>query len=287
MDYLYGNKNKWRKEVIKTALDMLPIPRSEAICLYLAGVQDLERKNLVDWKGLKPANLIAIERNERVVKALRSQGVNVIHGSVNPIIYLWETPPISLLFLDFCSGFTKEAGFLMGSLMYSAGLSPKGTVIVLNMLRGRDAISNKRRNKTTEFLKNRQHSGFCGKVPENIDIEKHRGLLWLEDMSSLAYDFIEPRVEFAKNKLKKSPYSTVRDVMSLLNPVCVFESFRNPIFMSYKSNAGNQHFDTVIWLFKRDWRIRLKLDFHGEEKKYKNRITAVKAVRTRQFRKAA
>lgn len=162
-DYKFGQKNNWRRrvwnEIARRVAD-----RRNALVLYLAGEQDLDRKVAVEH-GFRPNNMIIVEKDKRVAACLRAEGKVVLNMSLNDALYAWpnESPEVAVVYADLCCGLQPDVGALDDVM----GEKPSffGAVALVNMLRGRDAASNDARQVGARFL------------PD--EWQKHRGCLML------------------------------------------------------------------------------------------------------------
>lgn len=113
ISYRSGQKNHWRRWVWNRITETLPkgIRPRDATVLYLPGEADL------DWpearrRGYQRENMIACERDPRVVRALRARGVTTISLSLALAMQAWpQGRPVHVVHADLCSGITSEASF--------------------------------------------------------------------------------------------------------------------------------------------------------------------------------
>jgi hypothetical protein len=136
-NYKFGPKNNWRRTIWNEISSRVGKDKRDGIVLYLAGLEDLDRAVAVE-KGFHPNNLIAIDRDQRVVDAMRAQGKLAIKGDLSSVIAHWPHDlPIAAIVADFCCGLEKSIFVdFVGSLTW-APLHP-GCVVAVNLQRGRD-----------------------------------------------------------------------------------------------------------------------------------------------------
>jgi hypothetical protein len=146
-DYKFGTKGNWRRTVHNQITDRLYCHPRDAVALYLAGAQDLDRQEFLR-RGFKPDNLIAIERDASATDELRCAGTLTIRGEFQSIVGAWRSQRVSVVFGDFCCGIEPWLPDLLRSMILNPSFD--GAVIVFNFLRGRDGRSNAIRSKYNE-----------------------------------------------------------------------------------------------------------------------------------------
>lgn len=161
ISYRSGQKNHWRRWVWNRITETLPkgIRPRDATVLYLPGEADL------DWpearrRGYQRENMIACERDPRVVRALRARGVTTISLSLALAMQAWpQGRPVHVVHADLCSGITSDLLLILQELFREPFAN---SVASLNLLRGRDPIST-----------NINNSPLAGMFPAQL--LKHRG----------------------------------------------------------------------------------------------------------------
>jgi hypothetical protein len=155
-DYKFGQKNNWRRQ-IWNEISRRITDRKNALVLYLAGEQDLDRKIAVEH-GFRSDNLIIIERDRNVCEKLRDEGKVVINSGLIDVLQEWPTngPAISLIYGDFCSGLEPDIQAMFDMLEHPSFLS---TVMMINLLRGRDSRTNIIRSLITKATGEEKHRG--------------------------------------------------------------------------------------------------------------------------------
>lgn len=251
-DYKFGTKNNWRRWQWNRIVERLTKPARESIVLYLAGKDDLDRREALR-RGFRSENLIAIDNNLEIVKNLRSKGVVAIHGDLIDIIANWSGDPrIDVIVADFCGGLTKKCGSgLIREMAYSKGLAMR-TVLSVNMLRGRDG-------DLPKYIKN----AITPAIPYAI---KHRGLLLI---SAIMMDLMR-----SVNDIFKSIEN-----WEVLHG-CRFENWFNNTFrpscFNYKSKSV--FMDSVVMVWPGD--MSLDPISCRTSRDVKNKISSSKAIRS-------
>lgn len=173
-DYKVGRKNQWRRELWNAITDRLHVPAREALVLYLAGPDDLDRP-LALARGFKPLNLIAVDRDAETVTRLRRSGALCVRGDMVDVVLSWPSDkPLGVILGDFCSGLEKR----LWELAAYTALMPQfwDAVIAVNLQRGRDSTGTHLRAQWSELY---GHSAL-GKT-------KHRGLLFAGEFAAWAF----------------------------------------------------------------------------------------------------
>ena len=219
MDYSYGSKKQWRRWCWNRAAERIA-DRKNALVLFLAGenAHDIEA---AERKGFWRRNMIAIEKDPATVKKLRALGLLVIEGDLMKVLFCW--PPerkIDLVFADFCCGLNYSVSRDVPRA-YSLR-SCMNAVWIVNMLRGRDADSNDLRRSFSEcFEMNTKHRGEVLFTAAATDVVFGAG--------QRPHPEHEADLQLASERIK-----------------VVFRNAQ-PETYSYRSTAGTQTFDTVIY----------------------------------------
>jgi len=259
--YKFGNKNNWRRWVWNRISERYRKPKSEAIIVYLAGTEDLDRKIALEH-GFKPYNMIAVDRDINVVEALRTKGALAIQGDLFEVLkgFSGTQCRINILIADICCGvsddiynFAKymvedetanifdfetgidtESDFFdendeslesFNKLTEIAFKDEKYPVIMFNLMRGRD-------------------KGIILDEFKQANI-KHRGELLIETMCKIrkqAAEVIFNRV--AKNE-NRELNELEKSYISNMHACCLEET--SPDYTSYKSCYGNIVMDSVVF----------------------------------------
>lgn len=111
---------------------------SDGVVLYLPGEWDLDRRHALR-KGVRPENLIAVERSAAVTAKLRARGVNCINSNLAAVLESWpsSTPLVSVL-ADFQGYMSDNIVYCAMAWAVSPALAPRASML-LNIQRGREA----------------------------------------------------------------------------------------------------------------------------------------------------
>lgn len=272
MDYDFGQKRHWRRWVWNRIAERTGSPR-EAICVYLPGATDLDRPLALE-RGFLSANLIGVERNDQALDQLRGSGVLTIDGdlfrAVEAVAY---KRPVSVVFADLCCGLTVPTWSWLSMAMNLPNL--QHATFIFNLLRGRDQQSGPIRELMSD-------EAFIG---------KHRGKMLLHWLLSTR------AMKHAEVMVANGGWPDI-DMERVDKGYAKMLSTSNAAFNSYRSTAGNQVFDTVV--FKNPMTIvdysQVQLDVHSLYKKHgritepafvqaKRSAAAIMAHRTRRLQK--
>lgn len=221
--YKTGTKLHWRRRVWNAIADRVS-DKKNARVLYLPAAEDRDRAVAVS-KGFSPNNLIGVDRDIRVVRKLRSEGKICLHASAMDALAAWPaSSPLDVVFLDLMGGLTSETFTKAHTLSMSPAVH-KNTVIAANMLRGREG---------------KNDSSFLYDLKNRYQVEtKHRGKIYFMVL------FDEWAEGIAKARGLKDgdiiPATMLQQFWVWMN-----QELR-PWFDEYKSGAGNQRFDTIVY----------------------------------------
>ena len=222
-DYKFGNKNNWRRQLWNELARCAQPP--DALALYLPGPQDLDRPIAIS-KGFKPWNLIAVERNGKVVDKLKLQSIPVVGGDLFQVLRDWNPDrAIDCLIADFTSDATR---LIVENLFLHLKFAPHLTnsVVALNFLRGRDKSSNHARS----LLIDNFDASYRGQ-PVNL---KHRGLSTVGRIVLLNCGYA------AKSGVVKSE----QDALAMQRHLLQWSDVS--MLATYRSESG-QLFDSVVF----------------------------------------
>lgn len=195
-DYKFGIKNQWRRWLWNRIEERLTVPAREAVVLYLAGQDDLDRYVALRH-GFKDHNLIAIDRSEKVVRTLRNSGVVSMQGEFMDAICTWPANrPVHAIVGDFCCGLESKMWKRIMGLMLLTHVRP--AVYAFNFLRGRDQSSNGIRASILESIGKSRDV-----IPElkALAEAKHRGMIVACDIvSTMISVMVEGRYEFTTDE---------------------------------------------------------------------------------------
>jgi len=215
MNYDSGPKRHWRRWVWNRITERVVSPR-DALVLYLAGLHDFDRA-IAKTRGFHDNNLIAIERDKSTREHLRQNGVLTIDANLfDAVLPAATNRHIDVVFADLCSGLTAHVVRSLVLWMFVPTMFD--CVFVFNMLRGRDAESNRLRSYMKDGATHEEHY-------------KHRGWVLFNIMVGRAIKCTET-IELT-DQLYESASMRVWDLS-------------NPAFHSYRSTS-NQTFDTLVF----------------------------------------
>lgn len=160
MNYFNEEKHKWRRKIWDSIISLLSVPPCKANVFYLAGEQDLDRP-VATGKGFTHENMIAIERDSKVVEKLRSKGVTAICADLEEIIRYWTGPEIHVVYADMCCGYTDKIDDILKALIMNPNFT--NSVLMFNLMRGRDKSKNDFKNSCI-FGKHRAESAVIGQM---------------------------------------------------------------------------------------------------------------------------
>jgi hypothetical protein len=292
--YDFGPKNNWRRWAWNRICERLSCQRKDAIVVYLAGEEDLDRYIAVS-KGFNPNNLIAVDINYNVIKKIKEKGGLAIHGNILNVIQSFYdlNTKIDVLICDFCHGLNKEIDNLayhLSSPKFARCFNDK-SVILINMLRGRETKDSEIKNLLSNFA--------LEKLGNKIFISpKHRGEMFINSFS-LIISFLKSNIDYyelniesrsniemswdenghfrsnipVENIIKSGKCIGMGDVLDTLNSV----------FFTYQNNRHNM--DSVIFNYNNKDFINLddincELVFNEDFINNTNKTRAIMAVRT-------
>lgn len=227
---------------------------SQKTVLYLAGPDDGDRPHALK-RGFAHENLIALDRCRTVVNKVRGRGVVAINADLCDSVSHWPHDwTLDVIVADFTCGFGKTAESLLQALLSSAAVTDR-TVIAINLLRGRDGISNEMR----EWL-----------CDELLDETKNRAVLWL---TALLWDCSWFLTNDGKSRGRKPDDLMLRRM----------SEHANADWLSYPSRyeRSAHWFDSAVFVFP------LKCHRSLPTSLVSRKITAARAVRTAKIRRRA
>src|SRR4030042_4063802 len=240
-NYKFGQKNNWRRRVWNEIVYRLKkskrLPK-DALVLYLAGEQDLDRKIAIE-KGFNPDNLIIIEKNLSIADKLRKDKKLVLKGDILEILCGWANlgKSADVIYGDFCCGLEPSLG-IFEDVTHASSLTD--AIILLNLQRGRDPRSEDIRSVyekycAEEYKKNRAAAFLFQRavIGWNYRFHRTRTEYYLEDESVL------------KNKVMKAPLLFPQTEEEFRELIRIFNNY-DPVFFSY--NSGNVIMDSVVFV---------------------------------------
>lgn len=235
MDYKFGNKNNWRRTTWNRIAERLTCSAHEALVLYLAGEKNLDC-NVAALKGFDRRNLIAVERDEEVIRQLRNTGALAVRADFIDVVRQWPGRlPVAVVLGDFCCGLELR----LWTSLSIACLFPQvhGAVFAFNFLRGRDPSGNTMR-------------AFVSDAFELSQGEKHRGgLFFVAVMSHLVVSLLLAKHPewCGEDRVLRVPAAEEAEAMEYQKRmVGLLEAVMKPTFDSYRSKSG-QIFDSVVF----------------------------------------
>jgi hypothetical protein len=263
-NYKTGTKNNWRRHCWNEVRSRIK-NRRDAVVLYLAAEQDLDRRVAVS-KGFSSNNLIAVDMRKDVVDRLRAQGKLAVQGRLDHVAVAWGG--VNVIWADLCSNLSEMTyGTFWACLSY--GLADDG-VGLFNVMRGRET--------GPVFAAHNLVSSLLHEYDNEIIPTKHRGeALFHLHLSSLARSF--------QRDMGLSPDDSERRLLRH-QEICA------PHLASYRGGGGKGvFFDTLIvnscYMPRANGRARYRdhliktcpsevFEFESTSK----RVAAVKAIRS-------
>ncbi len=133
------HKAQTRQKVWETIAKDLPVKPGDALVLYLAGINDLDRAVALKL-GFKANNLIAVERDDTVFAELRyRKKLLVIHNDISATLNAWTDKPVNVVYADFSCGWYGGSRSLLNPLVTNSAFND--CIVAVNMLRGRDEVN--------------------------------------------------------------------------------------------------------------------------------------------------
>lgn len=234
-DYKFGNKNNWRRWSWNRVRALIEHPSKE-IVIYLAGAGDLDREVAIQ-KGFRGNNLIAVENDEAVLKTLRDKKVLTISGDLLDVLEAWPTASersVGVIFADMMHGLEKDFCARFSQLFLHPAF--KKTVVVCNLMRGRDQSSKRLRDYMVASIR-RNPSRLNGLSQLHRGVAFHSAVI-----SGFYYKMVGLEVE-------KRPEQYVQE-WEIREWIESGLAHSLAAFSSYRSTTG-QIFDSVV--FRSPW----------------------------------
>lgn len=159
-DYKFGNKNNWRRWNWNRIEERISVPKKEAKILYLAGENNLDMQE-ASRRGFNCRNMIAIERDKALAEELRSCSVTTFNGTLREAIRNWGGEKIDVVIGDYCCGLNSDVSAQVSDNFWLPCFSD--CVFSINLLRGRETLSEEMRSHISNNSKHRGQS-FAGLV---------------------------------------------------------------------------------------------------------------------------
>jgi hypothetical protein len=217
MNYDFGNKRNWRRWVWNRISERVADKRNARV-LFLAGDDPVDIRVATE-KGFRAANMIAVERDSKVVAELKKSGVLVIEADLLEMLKHWSpSQRVDVVVADFMCNFRVD----VFDGLWRALLNPAfaDVVMAVNMQRGREAGDHWKAVKL--FMEN---------TSDKVDDKKHRGRLFF---TAMLWSFVIGPLGERSREQK-------RDAIPVL---C---SWANPSFNSYRNDGALVTMDSVVW----------------------------------------
>lgn len=261
--YDSGAKQTWRGWQWNRIAERIPkCQRRDAVVVYLVGPDDLDRKAAIG-KGFRNRNLIAVDIDHDNVRRVREAGGVAIACNLQDAIAHWPADiKLSAIVADFTCGLSASSYSLWQAALHCFGMR-RGTVFSVNLQRGRDPWSNRRRDGFSErlmqpgqaqaYFRQILEAQFFGDI-RLADPIKHRGWQWQQEA---LLDLIV---------LNKPPDATMAECDR--NAV-LFSKMMDPKFGSYKSWGKLDNsalvFDSIVFSFPLELKPQVDLRFNEED----------------------
>lgn len=225
MKYKYGQKNQWRRWMWNRVAERTKDRREKKV-LYLAG-PDAYDIGAASLRGFDTRNMIAVEREQNALRSLRAAGLLAIDGELCDVMEAWpQECSVGVVVADFCCG--MEANIVNRIARQSAHFWPfVDATFCFNFLRGRDASSSSDREM------------FSGEW-DRIENPLHRGEMFFQlYVGSIVANSFSAQKEFDGDW--NNPSHKIESAFDVVTRLA------KPVFYSYRSTAGNQYFDSVVF----------------------------------------
>lgn len=233
MDYKFGTKNNWRRwQANRIAERVNP---ATATVLYLAGEQDQDR-TLLKAKGFRDHNLIAVEREKKIVAELRDREILVAHGDLFDVLFSWPAQKrIDVVIGDFLCDLSRA----MVSNIVFALMLPQciETVFAFNFLKGRDSSLQSLRDGIGVVAIDYGCSPFRD--------PKHRGNILFMLLVMAAKLKLEEGLKCHFSEAECQEILQLENIKAELTHCLELNCL--PVYNQYASTAGNQYFNSVVF----------------------------------------
>lgn len=206
-----GAKTHWRRWIWNRIAERLTIPPREAVVVGLFGGESLDVDVAIS-KGFNPDRMFNVEVDSGAAEASR---IRTIRGELSDVLIAWKSPPtIDVVVADYCGGMTSKAGFGLVYAATKSGNLSRFPVLAVNLLRGRE--------QPGDPLADIRAALRAGSIHRGVQFA---GAYAAELLAAIAND----PTEFAS-----------------LSPAMVQACTEAAAFTSYRSDSGNQVFDSVV-----------------------------------------
>lgn len=229
--WMFKTKDDWRRWLWNRISESVPQhKRPESVVLYLPGVDDLEGE-IASRHGFSRNNLVGIEVDQKIAKALRRRRVLCVNDEALNVIACWPTNlMVGVVSLDFCGGLTEKTLDIFICLLCHPAFSK--CVVAMNFLRGRDPFAS-----WHPYFVSRMHRGDAAVMCQ------------LMAACSLLYVVKDTAFDCDENNGLGLPRERQIPVPTI-NKEWWFSRLRalaKPVYFTYSSTAGTQKFDSVVF----------------------------------------
>lgn len=241
MIYVNHEKLKWRQWAWSEIYRRIGREKvGSAVGLYLPGPPDKGRDRdfqVAEQLGFNRENLIAVERDEDVVRKLRSTGINTLHANIEDAVLCWPLhTPLSFVFADLLGGYSSVARAMLMAIMVARNIT-NPCAIVFNLCSGHDESANELRawltGKCADFsaeIKQQPSSALSQMLAACRGVEQpvHRGAMLFLDFA------------FTGTDANQKSDATGRHLHRIINAA-------QPCIRSYKSQDSGNWYDSVAF----------------------------------------
>lgn len=265
-NYEFGTKRNWRRWVWNRIKERVDTPVKKAKGFYLIGPNNADVKVAVS-KKFKRSNLLGIDVNKECVETARDAKIPAAQLKLQEAVLAWKGK-IDFINADFCCGFSKQAMEFIYACFNSDSVK-HGTVISMNLLRGRDTVPKEIRENC---------KGELDELPYFMtnDLDSLFGNNWTAKSRALMVVTVVTEFVLMGYHQKLIQDISKRDV--ILGQLALFR-IMSPAFFSYKSTAGNMVMDTVVFRWPSNNYTIGDVDISASKTAI-NKVAALKAVST-------
>jgi hypothetical protein len=283
-DYNFTEKNLWRRCIWEVIAEqeraVSPRHWKRSFIVYMPSYPNYDIEEAVR-SGFRVENMLGVDKDPEVCSRNRSEGVTMVEGDLLCVLAglaRRNTLP-DVVVADFCSPFNEYVARFIDFLMYLQWLQSREISTAINLLRGRDAVSNAFREGAGDLLRMlRRDHGDGGPACESMlhragiaytygMLRSRYNVLWDDwDISSTVprdMAFTEVLSQSLFQVIRRFPVSGRNGRIGLRPFDHSFLTSTNCTFMSYRSAFGSQVFDSCVWLNKFQW-LPLCAEFDGK-----------------------
>lgn len=135
-----GSKNNIRRAHANDVLRRTDRREKREFILYFCGPEDNDRRVFLE-KRVPRDNLFGVDDSKQNVHAVRDRRNFAIHGRIEEVLYAWpKERTCCALMIDTCDGYKPDFFMRLWPAFWSPAF--RNAIVMINMLRGRDAESN-------------------------------------------------------------------------------------------------------------------------------------------------